>query len=358
MKNKIIKTITALCLAVLVTVGLMACGESRRVEQDNNATPNDVIAVSDDGTEFFEGKTYPLPQSLVLLSAPANNSEISSFNLSASLEPHYLYSNKEVDWNISWVNPDSAWATNKNVIDFVSITPTTNGASVARFSYKQPFGEQIKVRVSARKNTDVSAESIVDCLRQVIEVEPNFWFSNGQIIREEINLFYPPVGITPYINLEIREFLTSFAVRPTTNSTTHPSNQPYTLVVWPHHIVVESVTFAFCSDFITVMQSKLISQGVSNILKHGGSFTVPTSTENAGINFNTINGRLREEAFGYDAYQDFMYDAVEGFGANFVEFVNSLFGAGKQISYEMKLNYKVHGVVADSSLWNINVSFV
>lgn len=44
-----------------------------------------------------------------------------------------------------FVDASSAWATGKTVTDYVTVTPTANGALTANVECIKDFGEQIKV---------------------------------------------------------------------------------------------------------------------------------------------------------------------------------------------------------------------
>ena len=57
-----------------------------------------------------------------------------------------------LDWSVAFVEPDSEWATGKTVTDYVTVTPTADGASTAAVECKQAFGEQIVVTCKARSN--------------------------------------------------------------------------------------------------------------------------------------------------------------------------------------------------------------
>ena len=84
-----------------------------------------------------------------------------AYTLTATITPDNA-DNKAVDWTIAFVNPESEWATGKTVTDYVTVTPTSDGALTATVECLQAFGEQIKVVVISRDNTKVSAECTVD----------------------------------------------------------------------------------------------------------------------------------------------------------------------------------------------------
>lgn len=75
--------------------------------------------------------------------------------------------NKEVDWAIAFKNPDSEWATGKNIDDYVTVTPTSDGALTATVTCKATFGEQIELTVTSRSNPEAYAVASVDYAKRL-----------------------------------------------------------------------------------------------------------------------------------------------------------------------------------------------
>ena len=67
------------------------------------------------------------------------------------------------------MNASSAWANGKSVTDYVTVTPSADGALTAVVTNLGEFGEQIKVTVTSRGNPSASAECTVDYIQKVIE---------------------------------------------------------------------------------------------------------------------------------------------------------------------------------------------
>lgn len=89
-----------------------------------------------------------------------------AYQLSAVLEPSDAY-NRAVDWVVAFVNPSSAWATGKTVTDYVTVTPTSDGALTANVECLKAFGEQIKVTVTSRENNEATADCMVDYVKRL-----------------------------------------------------------------------------------------------------------------------------------------------------------------------------------------------
>lgn len=75
--------------------------------------------------------------------------------------------NKEVNWAIAFKNPDSEWATGKNIDDYVTVTPTSDGALTATVTCKAAFGEQIELTVTSRSNPGAYAVASIDYAKRL-----------------------------------------------------------------------------------------------------------------------------------------------------------------------------------------------
>lgn len=84
-----------------------------------------------------------------------------AYQLTATITPSDA-TVKTVDWTIAFKNPSSSWATGKTVTDYVTVTPTSDGSLTANVECLQAFGEQIKVTVTSRQNTEATASCTVD----------------------------------------------------------------------------------------------------------------------------------------------------------------------------------------------------
>ena len=98
-----------------------------------------------------------------------------AYQLTATLEPNDA-TDKTVDWSVLFVNPSSEWATGKDVTDFVTVTPTSDGALTANVECKAAFGEQIKVTVTSRDNTAATAECVIDYAKRLTGVSVNLTY--------------------------------------------------------------------------------------------------------------------------------------------------------------------------------------
>lgn len=97
----------------------------------------------------------------------------SAQRLTATITPANA-TNQEVDWAVAWVNPSSSWASGKTVTDYVTVTPTSDGALTANVECLQAFGEQVKVTCTSRQNPEASAGSKVDYIKRIISGTMNY----------------------------------------------------------------------------------------------------------------------------------------------------------------------------------------
>ena len=89
-----------------------------------------------------------------------------SFTLVASINPSNA-SNKLVEWNASFQNAESEWAEGKNVSDYISVEPLSEGALTATIKCLKSFGERIEVTVTSLANSEISATCVLDYARRI-----------------------------------------------------------------------------------------------------------------------------------------------------------------------------------------------
>lgn len=141
-------------------------------EQTSPDTENEDTELSAGGATLSEGESNGMLLSATAI--PLNAYEEygvsalaeSAQQITATIIPDTV-DNKEVDWSIEWVNPNSAWASGKTVSNYVTVTPISNGALTATVECKQAFAEQINIIVTSRSASKVNAICKVDYLRKL-----------------------------------------------------------------------------------------------------------------------------------------------------------------------------------------------
>lgn len=106
-------------------------------------------------TNITQGKV------MYLAAAEASAASETGVTLTATITPASA-TDKSVDWTVSFVNASSSWANGKNASDYINVTPTSDGALTATVLAKQAFGEQIKITVTSRVNSEATASCVVD----------------------------------------------------------------------------------------------------------------------------------------------------------------------------------------------------
>ena len=117
-----------------------------------------------------------------------------AYQLTATITPENA-TNKAVDWTIAWAGyghggdsnegggiivpelravtaSSESWVDGKTVTDYVTVTPTSDGALTANVECLQAFGAQVKITVTSRDNTAVKAT--VDYTEKLSSVKATF----------------------------------------------------------------------------------------------------------------------------------------------------------------------------------------
>lgn len=89
-----------------------------------------------------------------------------AYTLTVAVTPSNA-TNQAMDWSVAFDDPGSVWATGKTVTDYVTVTPTSDGALTANVECLQDFGEQIIVTVTSRDNAEATASCTVDYAKKI-----------------------------------------------------------------------------------------------------------------------------------------------------------------------------------------------
>ena len=122
---------------------------------DEDETPDDGQDEDDGGAVIVEGASNGINLMNARI-APENYAEqgisplaATAYLLTAIITPEDAV-NKAVDWTIAWQNPDGEFAVGKTVTDYVTVTPTADGALTANVECLQPFSDFIDITVTTR----------------------------------------------------------------------------------------------------------------------------------------------------------------------------------------------------------------
>ena len=160
MKKKILASIMAVATMATCVFSAVAC---------NKETPKDEVASSvqeemkdSSGTFEVEDITPTPGMRLNVVKALAYNADGTmavaedSYELTATVYPEDA-ADKTVTYTIAWSNPNSSWAKNKAVTDYVTIAQASAGSLKATVTCKKAFGEPIIVTVTSNNNPNAKA---------------------------------------------------------------------------------------------------------------------------------------------------------------------------------------------------------
>ena len=167
-------TIVAMVLVAILSIGLLCAlfiqpKDDKQEDTEQTAVNEQATVVDGEGNAMVSGKTYAMPQRMVFAATAAEAVTASEgITLTATVSPETA-DNKAVDWGVSFVNPSSSWASGKTVTDYVTVTPSSDGALTANVNCLQAFGEQIKVTVISCVNPEAKAECTLDYARRILD---------------------------------------------------------------------------------------------------------------------------------------------------------------------------------------------
>ena len=109
--------------------------------------------------------------------------------------------NKAVDWSVAFKDASSEWANGKNISDYVTVTPTSDGALTANVTCKAAFGEQIILTVVSRDNAEAKATATVDYRKKVIDCEIKLNDSDSELVDFSLDGTRYAVTATPVMSV-------------------------------------------------------------------------------------------------------------------------------------------------------------
>ncbi len=183
------KAIVAACLsaAMLVGGGVVGYGmatdwtyqKGTQIEQpdENQTAGNTLISPSEEnGIKVMSTRIAPADFAANGVSTFAD----SAYTLTATITPDNT-TYKAVDYTAAWANPQSEWAKDKDISDYVTIAQNEDGSLSANLTILQPFSEQIQIKVTLRRNPEINATCTVDYVGCVNTKDYNGYIDVGSI---------------------------------------------------------------------------------------------------------------------------------------------------------------------------------
>ena len=169
-KSDVIKWIIAFALIFVLLAGLIGTWVvlfEDDAPEEESPVQTETVVTDGEGNPMESGKVYAMPANMVFAATAAEPSDAKDgITLKATIDPDTA-ANQNVDWSVSFVNPSSSWASGKTITDYVTVTPTSDGALTATVQCLKAFGEQIKITVTSRANEYATAECTVDYARRI-----------------------------------------------------------------------------------------------------------------------------------------------------------------------------------------------
>ena len=135
----------------LLIVALLACTVLlvQYINKPTQVPEASAPAVDENGNELDGDTVHKMPKAMLFTRAAEEG-----VTVNATVKPETA-TNKQVDWAVSFVNPESEWATGKTVTDYVTVTPTADGSTTATVkclwrtnqSYRNLAGKRTGFRV-------------------------------------------------------------------------------------------------------------------------------------------------------------------------------------------------------------------
>ena len=176
----------------------------------------------------------------------------SAYKLTATFSPSVEDFNL-VDWSVSWVNAESQFATGKTVTDYVTVTPTSDGALTANVVCKQAFGEQIKITVICRSDKSKFADCLVDYREKIV----GMMLGSGRKKTGSVDYDYSNPLYASCVDITDNRIVVNKSFENLYNIDTFDKNLPV-YVLSPYTIsdtFSESVVFVVNRDYINYLSS-------------------------------------------------------------------------------------------------------
>lgn len=162
-------TAISLVLVAILSIGLLCALFIQPKEKKSEERTEQAAVIDDKGNMMVSETTYAMPARMVFATTAAEVSNASEgITLTATISPETA-DNKAVDWSVAFVNQSSSWAKGKNVADYVTVMPSSDGALTSTVNCLKAFGEQIKVTVASRVNPEAKAECTLDYARRILD---------------------------------------------------------------------------------------------------------------------------------------------------------------------------------------------
>lgn len=153
------------------------------IDAGKDSNKSSALVTDGDGNELVSGVVYDLPSSIVFNGVTGKKTSTALYSdddvstvadddggilLQAIIKPDYAI-DKSVDWSVSWAETSDSdsikWVEGKNVSDYLSIIPNSDGSTIAKLYCTERFGAQAQITVTSRRNPNATRTCKIDMRR-------------------------------------------------------------------------------------------------------------------------------------------------------------------------------------------------
>lgn len=149
------------------------------IDTGKDSNKSSALVTDGNGNELVSGVVYDLPSAIVFNGVTGKKTNTALYSdddvstvadedggilLQAIIKPDYAI-DKSVDWTINWVDSNDSWAKGKNIADYLTVTPNSDGSTIAKLYCTERFGAQAQITVTSRRNPNATRSCKVDMQR-------------------------------------------------------------------------------------------------------------------------------------------------------------------------------------------------
>lgn len=208
-----------------------------------------------------------------------------AYLITASVTPADAF-DPEVDWSVAWANSSSAWASGKTVTNYVTVTPTSDGALTANVECLQAFGEQVIVTATSRDNPSVEGSCTADYMQRYLGTETKLSFVNS--------LYYDLGSVVTYMDK------VGSANMPNKSGSSNNTNTVYSPKNSIEYTACLSDTYTLPFDFgdITFHYYLKLNSSFASALKSENSSFTDSNMATDWVLFDSSSGLIASESHG------------------------------------------------------------
>ena len=146
---------------------------------------------------------------------------VTAYTITATVQPDSA-DNKAVSWSIAWQNPNSGWASGKNISDYITLSSTT--ANPLTVTCKQAFGAQAIVTCTSQDNSELTASCTVDYKQKLSGIVPTVQINGTSY---SLNQSTPtlPIASNAKFNIDVNKTVGSISDEFTVSTTVRFSDE-------------------------------------------------------------------------------------------------------------------------------------